>query len=391
MWRWRTIFDDIARTDGSPAREEDSFAFLNRAATPYWSQVRSFVDGAFSEYPVEHAPDLRNRFRSKRWSEHVGAWWELYLFTLIRAVGYEVEVHPRLPNVSTRPDFLVHTGEGGFIVEARHVAAGIRSGDEQTGRDDWITAPLDGLTHPNFMVGVKILARASQRPRRAAVTAGVLSWLDGLDPDELSTGPAEDLPRLAGQAGDWRFELEALPVKAERRGHSGRRLVGRYPGSGGYDNTKAALRAALKVKASKYGRPGCPFVLAPLLTSGFLDTEDVVGALFGSEAVQLSGPELERVRVIRRSDGFWIAGDGFRGTRVSAVLVGNAVLPWTVGKFVPRLWINPGAAQPLGAELPLPTARIDSNGQLVFSPEQRTGAELFGLDPEWPGRRPFAV
>ena len=118
--------------------------------------------------------------------------------------------------------------------------------------------------------------------------------------------------------------------------------VGLYPASGGFDNTTAALRAALKEKASKYGRPQSPFVLAPLVTSGHLDTEDVVDALFGTEAVQVSGEDLEQVRVIRRRDGFWIAGDGFRGTRISAVLIGDAILPWTAAKAVPRLWLNPG-------------------------------------------------
>lgn len=379
------IFDDVARTDPSPAREEDSFTFLNRVATPYWGRVRLFVDDVFAAYPTEHAPDIRMRFRSDRWSEHVGAWWELYLFALFRSLGCEVEVHPELPDVAARPDFRIRSSDGAFLVEARHVAAGILSGERQVGRDEWITAPLDELTHPSFMVGVRILARTSQRPRRAAVTAGVLDWLDRLDPDEAVARPVRELPRFSGQAGGWRFELKALPVSQEARGRPGRRLVGLYPGASGYDNTTVALRAALKEKAAKYGRPGCPFVLAPLITSGHVDTEDVVAALFGSEAVQLSGPDLEHVRVVRRRDGFWIFGNGFRGTRVSAVLLGDAVLPWTAGKSVPRLWIHPSPAHPLQSDLTLPTARLGADGRLIMSSTQRTGAELFGLGSDWPG------
>jgi hypothetical protein len=98
--------------------------------------------------------------------------------------------------VTTRPDFLVHGGELSILVEARHVAAGIMSGQRQVGRDDWITAPLDELTHPDFMVGVKIVQRESQPPRRAAVTAGVLHWLDGLDRDDLLAGPAQPTASL---------------------------------------------------------------------------------------------------------------------------------------------------------------------------------------------------
>ena len=32
------IFDDVARVDVRPAHEEDSFTFLNRVATPYWTR-----------------------------------------------------------------------------------------------------------------------------------------------------------------------------------------------------------------------------------------------------------------------------------------------------------------------------------------------------------------
>ena len=45
------IFDDVARVDVRPAHEEDSFTFLNRVATPYWTRVRDFVDETFATYP----------------------------------------------------------------------------------------------------------------------------------------------------------------------------------------------------------------------------------------------------------------------------------------------------------------------------------------------------
>ena len=69
----KQIFDDVVRTDASPAHEEDSFTFLNRVATPYWARVRDFVDEIFATYPEEHAEELRMRFRSRRWPDHIGA------------------------------------------------------------------------------------------------------------------------------------------------------------------------------------------------------------------------------------------------------------------------------------------------------------------------------
>jgi hypothetical protein len=72
------LFDTFERTDASPSEDEDSFAFLNRAAGPYWARVRTLADAWFAAFPADQAADLRQRFRGRDWSEHIGAWWELY-------------------------------------------------------------------------------------------------------------------------------------------------------------------------------------------------------------------------------------------------------------------------------------------------------------------------
>jgi hypothetical protein len=52
--------------------------------------VRDFVEETFASYPEEHAEEIRMRFRSRRWPEHIGVW-ELYLYRLFRSLGFEVE------------------------------------------------------------------------------------------------------------------------------------------------------------------------------------------------------------------------------------------------------------------------------------------------------------
>lgn len=381
------VFDNIERTDPSPANGEDSFRFLNRVDGPYWQRVRDFIEGAFAEYPRDGAVDLRARFRDRRWPEHVGAWWELYLHALFRAFGFSAEVHPELDGTNARPDFRVVTPGGALLVEARYVAAGLVSSEQRLGRDDWITAPLNALSHPNFMVSIRIRQRGASQPRRAAVIAGVLAWLDGLDPDVLAGRSHADLPSFEGRAGDWRFELRPIVVSPEARGRE-RRLVGMGPASGGYDNTVPAVRRALKEKARRYGRPSDPLVLAVLTTSGFTDTEDVIDALFGSQAVQFDPRRPHHATTVRRPDGFWIAGDGYRGTRIAAVIMGDAILPWTVARSLPRLWLHPGAADPLRMVLDLPTARIDGQGKLALAEAEIGAAKRFNLSEEWPGPEP---
>lgn len=243
------LFDTFERTDASPSDDEDSFSFLNRAAGPFWERVRVLVDAWFAAFPAEHMADLRQRFRGRAWGEHIGAWWELYLYTLFLTLGHAVEVHPELRGVPTRPDFRIDTESGPVLLEARHVQAGLASTQPTVGRNAWITSPLNRLSHSRFTVGIRILARGLRQPPRDAVTAGVLEWLNDLDPDELSGTPAADLPRREQQAGKWRFELRAIPMSASTS-RSDRRLVGLYPSSSGYDNTASALKTALKVGAT---------------------------------------------------------------------------------------------------------------------------------------------
>ena len=225
---------------------------------------------------------------------------------MFRAFGSSLDVHPEVEGTSARPDFRVHTAEGSLLIEARYVTAGLTVGEQRVGRDDWITAPLDALSHPNFMVSVRIHERGASQPRRSAVIAGVLDWLDMLDPDAVAEQPLTDRERFQGFAGDWRFELRPIAVKAETRGRQ-RRLVGMGPAISGFDNTVLALRRALKEKARKYGRPTEPLVLAVLMTSGFTETEDIVDALFGSQAVGLTRVNPARPR--------WFAGGTASGLR----------------------------------------------------------------------------
>src|SRR6266542_284643 len=79
------LFDKFERTDPTPARhQEGNFAFLNRIATPWWSEIRDRLEVWFQAYSgdagAEKAADLRGRFRSSDERQHLGAWWELYVY-----------------------------------------------------------------------------------------------------------------------------------------------------------------------------------------------------------------------------------------------------------------------------------------------------------------------
>jgi hypothetical protein len=98
------LFDEMERIDPTPARRgEDSFAFLNRASSVYWSKVRAELERWYEVFP-DDGSDVRNRFRNSSPQQHYAAWWELYLHRVLTQLGFVVEVHPPLRGSRNHPD-----------------------------------------------------------------------------------------------------------------------------------------------------------------------------------------------------------------------------------------------------------------------------------------------
>jgi hypothetical protein len=130
------LFDDTERYDASPsAYSEDTFSFYNRVAGPTWTRIRRTLDGWFADYPVEHSADLRGRFRSNREGAHASAFWEMYLHHLFGRLGYEVTVHPTVPDTTRQPDFEITRGDERLYVEAAVVFSGIVDEEADPVRD----------------------------------------------------------------------------------------------------------------------------------------------------------------------------------------------------------------------------------------------------------------
>src|SRR5947209_1831018 len=112
------LFSDDERTDRGPARfSESNFEFLDRIAGPHWDRVRNVLEAWFNDHPADAKSGLHKRFTDKNDGQHVGAWWELYIASLFRHLGYEVVPHPTIEGSERKPDFLVTRELSAFYVE----------------------------------------------------------------------------------------------------------------------------------------------------------------------------------------------------------------------------------------------------------------------------------
>jgi hypothetical protein len=385
------LFDDFERNDPNPkSGEEDSYTFLNRVKQPYWAEVRRVLEDWFSRYSADDMPKLAKDFRSPLRGQHTGAWWELYLHETFLRLGYEIEVHPELPDASTQPDFLLSKEGDSSYLEASVVFSGIV--DDDPIAPEWLLDAIDLVQNPDFFVSVKEVAAAGdERLKRSQIVNPIQSWLDGLDADEVTaeferTGRFEE--KWISERG-WKVQFEAWPVSREAHGKPDHRVLGAGPATAGFVNDISQLRAKLKSKAGRYGRPEKPLVTAILCASAFMDDEDVAQALLGTEAYQFHPDDPEGGRMVRQPNGFWFFGNQPTNQRVSAALVAAQLHPWNFLRQVPRLWLNPWADFPLRADLGFPTARASDQGLVSLEDGTLDMPEFFGLDPDWPPGEPF--
>lgn len=192
----------------------------------------------------------------------------------------------------------------------------------------------------NFLVAISFQRVGIQQPSRREVTTAIRQWLSRLDPDELMG--QTDLPSKRFRFRDWEVDVRAIPKIPAARQDPPAGLIGLGPNTVGYVNDADRLRRVLGRKASRYGNPGEPIIIATLLASNFGFEDAVQNALFGSMAVRIA-PSDPSGQLVRRRDGFWMAGPEATNTRVSGVLVGVNILPEFVANTWPRLWLNPWA------------------------------------------------
>lgn len=382
LWPVPTLFDDIQRSDATPASSrEDSFGFLNRVASPWWGRQRELLEAWYADFP-DGDGDLRSRFRSSDPAQHFGAWWELYVHALLSALGYTLIHHPPMPDTTSTVDFLASRGDESFYVEAVHVLSSL-NGAPSAAVADLISA-IEEVDASNFWVALRLDSTGANTPPLSRVKRDITEWVGGLDPDRVDFG--FEGARAAERQfiyGDWAFTLSPYAWAPEHRGRTDNPFVGLGPATVGNFDDVERLRNAVRRKTRHYGVPDKPLLVAVLLLNGFSNDRHVVDALFGKEVIRLN-IETRETSVARNGDGGWLRPSGPTGELASGILVGNSIQPHSVATAEPTLWHHPAAARPLGADLPFRTLRV-VDGQLQTAEGTFSASAVFALSAEWPG------
>jgi hypothetical protein len=383
------LFHTAERSDRTPqGHSEDSFAFLDRIDSPYWAQVRTQLDEWYTAFPDADG-DLLKRFRSRDPRQHYPAWWELYIYTLLRKLGYSVTIHPEISDSTGRPDFLAERGDESFYVEAAAVFSGIIAPGRRGQIEAKIKDILESIPAHEVMVKFDFTRIGDTTPRRRAITQPIEEWLSTIDADDLLARSALGACREFA-FGDWAVELTPIPRSREFRGCPDNTLLGTGGAIAGFTDDAAKLRAAIRRKGKHYGTPDRPLVVAVLAANGFVGEDEIVGALFGAVQVRVNIQTGEQ-SYTRSRDGVWVGKSGPAAKRISAVMLGISVLPNGCATRPVRVWHHYEPTHPFTAELPLPTARVGADGSIDYTEGSASPAEILALAPDWPGPGPSFI
>lgn len=375
------LFDDRTRTlQGGSRPGALAFAYLDHSARPEAARIRALLNAFVERYPEAHRDTMVTRIR--REASHLDAVFELLIHEWCLRAGMRVlAIEPAVPGTSRQPDFLVEapTGERFYLECAvsrgeSDAEAGARS------RRDEVMRAIDDVRSPDFMLAIDTNGVPSNAIRRRALTARIEAWLNTLEHGQIAATPLDEVPRYDEDLDGMQISLRPI-AREGSRGGAAQRATGIVSDGARVSAPWETIREKLIEKATRYGTPDLPLVVA--LNAGDRDFEidHAMESLYGSHAYFASSDGTGRMGRLR--DGVWHGPKGPQCTKLSAVLVARGLCPWTLGQrdavFIENAWTKRSASF-----VDFRTAAWRCAGDVMRHSDGQSVQEIFGVPRDWP-------
>jgi hypothetical protein len=372
------LFSDIERKfEGPKPYAEPDYEYLDRSARKDASCIRSVLEEWFLNFPESNSDDLLARFKSANDLQHISASFELYLYALINNFGYEVEIHPQTnTDKDTHPDFKA-IGKDGFTFYLEAVQSTDTAVEEQgaNARLNVFYDTINRLESRDFFLDISFNGLPNTPPPGAALRKRLSGWLASLNADkviaELESNGPDSLPQYEFSHEGWDTIFRAIPRSPEKRGSPVNNIIGSMSGGARWLSTWESIRDSLIGKGNRYGELDHPLIVAVNANVFHLDRIDIMQALFGQEQYIIDPKNIDKEpRMERAPNGLWYWQKGARYKRISGVLIGFDIKPWTYGVRKLDLYLNPWANRGLNGKIcTLPVAEA-KNDKMVWKDGQ---------------------
>lgn len=317
------LFEPIERTYTGPSNHnENSYDYYNRSARKDISIIRDTLNKWFIQYPNDEKLELKNSFRKK----FDDCFYELFLHQLFTKLGFDIQIHPELPNTSKKPDFLLKKGDLEFYVEAKIVK---NKSHQQEAVDRKINEFYDNLSKldtKNFLLDIdEFILKSEKQPSTKGLIKRIEEELEGLDSElvmeKITAGGFESIPAIKIENDDVLLRIKPIPVINSPRDK--KRPIGIYPTESFLGGGEESLKDSIFMKAKRYGKLNKPFlVCVNSLDIKTFGTDAIENAIWGSLAISWSTNPVNRdKKLIRKRDGVFLGEKGPNLKNLSGVLV----------------------------------------------------------------------
>ena len=311
--------------------------------------AREEISRQLEAVPECHKKTWAKRLKSKQDHPHFSVRLELYLHHFFKERGWEIDIEPKLPGTTNKPDFLLRHGECEMLVEAKTLL----DPEPVAQQDERLKGLADGLTkklkrkihiHPYFdlpPVNLPYRRIATEIEKRVSDTV-VEKWKSGRLLQEFL---------IEGEHQAYKYSLEVTIIPSLTAG------IGGWVSQVYEDNTGERMREAILEKAAKYGKPTIPFVIAiwpqVLFYSSHDPYEDDYVALVGGDEFWTM---TDFVPQFRFNGVFYIRNkdSSRRYSHVSAVAIYLFKHDWNpphTGRSSLRVYHNPFADFPINTDV----------------------------------------
>jgi hypothetical protein len=372
-----SIFDKTERHDTSAANfTAPQFDYLNRSARKSAEIIRNSIEGWFKKFPEDGKGELEKRLRSNNDTQFLSAYFELYINALLQKLQSSVEIHPVVGKESKRPDFIVtDISKKKWILETTLAKDQSDSEEATEARKNVVYDSISKLDTSDFFIGMDLKGDPKTPPPGRLIRGFLNDKLKDLNVDalrkKLEEEGYESMPRWLFEYEAWHIDFYPIPKSKITREKDGNGCIGIMSHEPRWIDTSASIKRSIKKKATEYGEIQLPYVIAVNCMGIFVNRNSILDALFGKNKyifkIKQDGTPIGDPDVKRDLNGALISKGGPVNTRVSAILIGNAVTPWNRTESSLMLYHNPYAQRPYNEALcVLDEAIPKSDGSIEF-------------------------
>lgn len=347
------LFEQKNRSHKKPAtHNENTYGYYDRSARKDVSKVRDVLNLWFDNYPDEEKPELKSRFK-KTFSS---AFYELFIFNLFKNQGFDITIHPNVPNSSKRPDFLLAKNGIEFYLEAKVAKGESEEQESYKHRINQIYDSLNNIKSPNFFFRIEELdLKTKLQPSTKQIRSKIENELTKFAPDEvtrqINTNGFDSSPRISVEDDNLKLVISLIPKDPKNRNNDGR-PIGAYPHEAYMGGEEESIKTSFEKKAKRYGKLDKPYIVCiNSIGKKFFGDVDVMDAVWGTEALSWSDdPNNNEEKLVRLRNGLVMGERGPIFKNVSGILI-NRVMEFNIAVSPHWLIKHPFADMDLNFDL----------------------------------------